>query len=308
MRLPDFLLIGAARSGTTALHSYLRQCPDVFMPTNKEPNFFAFDGTRPDFRGPGADFLNNSVTDLGAYAALFEDAPRDAILGEASPLYLFSERAPGRIRHHVPDVRMIAVLRNPVEQAFSHFQYAQKWRIEPLDDFVAALGAEEERLAAGWQYLFGYSRFPRYGEQLERYFALFPRERFLIRTYDEFCDDPAGVFSEMLAFIGADPGFRPDMSRRPNPGGKARSGAVQDFLMRPGPAVAAVARLLPERLRRAVRDRISEMNLVREERMSEQARAILVERLADDVARLGRLLGRDFGHWLRPPAGEALRP
>ena len=307
MRLPDFLIIGAARSGTTALYSYLRQCPRVFMPGNKEPNFFAFDGTVPDFRGPGADFLNNSVTDLGAYAALFEDAPADAILGEASPLYLFSERAPGRIRHHVPHVRMIAILRNPVDQAFSHFMYAQKWRIEPLDDFVAALDAEEERLAESWQYLFGYSRFPRYGEQLERYFALFPRGQFFIRTYDEFCEDPAGVFSDMLAFIGADPAFRPDMSSRPNPGGTARSGAVQDFLMRPGPAVAAVARLLPERLRRAVRDRISEMNLVREQEMPARARAILVERLADDVARLERLIGRDLGHWLRPATGGAVR-
>ena len=181
-RLPDFLIIGAARAGTTALHSYLRQAPDVFMPDAKEPNFFAYEGQTLAVKGPGAGFINNSLTRLEDYAALFAGAPDGAICGEASPLYLYEPTAPGNIHRHIPDARLVAILRNPVEQAFSHFLYASRLSVETLDSFTDALGREAERRAQGWQPLFGYSAFPRYGEQLARYFALFPREQFLIRS------------------------------------------------------------------------------------------------------------------------------
>ena len=138
-RLPDFLLIGAARAGTTALHSYLRQHPDIFMPARKEPNFFAFQNDVLDCKGPGADYINNSVTDLTAYKALFNPAPAHAKLGEASPLYLFSERAPANIKETAPHAKMVVILRNPIEQAYSHFMYATKQCIETEPDFGKAL-------------------------------------------------------------------------------------------------------------------------------------------------------------------------
>ncbi len=156
--LPDFLIIGAARAGTTALHSYLRQAPDIFMPAHKEPNFFAFEDEALACRGPGAEFINNSVTRMADYRTLFAGAGPGQRLGEASPLYLYSPKAPERIAHHLPEVRMVAILRNPVDQAFSHFLYATKYRIEPIADFTEALRREEERMAAGWQPLFGYSQ------------------------------------------------------------------------------------------------------------------------------------------------------
>src|SRR5437867_4308222 len=120
-RLPTFLVIGAARSGTTALYLYLRQHPNVFMSRDKETNFFAFEGEALDFRGPGAEFVNNSVVTLNAYLRLFADAPENAAIGEASPLYLYSLHAAERIHARLPDVRLIAILRNPIEQAYSHY-------------------------------------------------------------------------------------------------------------------------------------------------------------------------------------------
>ncbi len=300
--LPDFLIIGAARSGTTALHDYLRQHPGIFMPALKEPNFFAYEGTTPRCRGPGAEFINNSLTDQAAYRALFAPAPPGAVCGEASPLYLYSPRAPGRIARRLPRARLIAILRNPVEQAFSHFTYATRLAIEPETDFLRALELEQERLAAGWQPLFGYSSFPRYGEQLERYFALFPRSQILIRTYEEFRDRPQQLMREIFAFLGVDAGFRPDMSRRPNAGGVPRNRALQDFLMRPNPVTGAIARLLPQKLSRTIRDRLAAANTRPAPQMPPDARAILAERLRDDIERLQALLRRDLSHWLAPPA------
>jgi hypothetical protein len=142
--------------------------------------------------------------------------------------------------------------------------------------------------------MLSYARFARFGEQIERYLALFPREQLLIRRYALFRSDPARLIREILEFIGADPGFTPDMSRRLNSGGVPRHAALQDFIMKPNRITGAAAAVLPLRARRAIRDRVAAFNLRRDESMPAEARAILCERLADDVERLARLLGPEF--------------
>ena len=296
---PDFLVIGAARAGTTALYSYLRQHPQVFMPSVKEPNFFAYRDRALDCRGPGADFINNSVTKAADYEALFAGAPKGAVLGEASPLYLYEPAAPANIRATIPDARMIAILRNPVEQAFSHFMYATKYRIETVERFEDALLLEDERMAKGWQPLFGYSRFPRYGEQLARYFALFPRDQILIRTYEEFGSEPDRVIADIFGHIGVDTGFRPDMSEKANAGGRPKSRLFQDFLMKPNPITGAIGLVVPKDLRLRIRDRLAKANMTREDSVPAAAKAILLDRLGDDIRALQDLIGRDLSGWLR---------
>ncbi|PWE32930.1 sulfotransferase [Maritimibacter sp. 55A14] len=296
-RLPDFLIIGAARSGTTAVYSYLRQNPSIFMPRAKEPNFFAYEGEALDYKGPGADYINNSITRLDAYKALFAGAPEGAVSGEASPLYLYAPRAPERIHAHVPQVRMVAILRNPIDQALSHFHYALKQRIEPIDDFTAALQAEDKRLADGWQPLFGYSRFPRYAAQLERYFKLFDRDQILVRTYEDLQTAPGDLIDEITGFIGADTSFRPDMSYQPNAGGVPRSKFFQDFLMKPNPVTGLIAKVMPQEMRLKIRDRLSGLNIRRDPAMPPEARQILRDRLLPEIDRLETLIERDLSVW-----------
>jgi hypothetical protein len=298
-RWPDFLVIGAARAGTTALHAYLRQAPDVFMPATKEPDFFAYAGQRLDCKGPGADFINNSVTDAARYLALFADAPPGALCGEASPLYLYEPAAAATIARHIPSARLVAVLRNPLDQAFSHYLYATKYRIEPLTDFTEALRREDERMAAGWQPLFGYSRFPRYAEQLARFQAHFPAEQLLVRTYEDFQDDPQTVLADILAHIGADASFHPDMREKLNAGGRPRNAAFQDFLMKSNPVTRAIGLVVPQRTRLRIRDRLAALNLRRDDAMPRAARAILHDRLDDQIRALGPMIGRDLSHWLQ---------
>jgi Sulfotransferase family len=295
--LPDFLVIGAARAGTTALYAALRQHPGLFLTPSKETNFFAYEGEKPAVRGPGAEFINNAITDLATYRTQFAAAPAGTLRGEVCPLYLHAPKAPERIRAHVPEARLVAILRNPVEQAFSHFLYARHNAIEPLSDFTGALAREDERLAAGWQPLFGYSRFPRYGEQLARYFARFPRERLLVLDYEDWARDNAAALARILGFIGADPAFRPVAEAGVNAGGAPRSAALQRLLMRPNP-LTAIGRLLPLAWRRRLRDALAAKNAGETPRLPDEARAILIERLADDVGRLSDLLGRDYSRWL----------
>lgn len=296
-KLPDFLIIGAARAGTTALHSYLRQNPSIFMPSAKEPNFFCFEGETPRCKGPGADYINNSLVDIEAYRALFAPAPASSICGEASPLYLYSPKAPDRIHHHIPHVRMVVVLRNPIDQAFSHYLYAVKQRIEPLEDFAEALEAETERLDAGWQPLFGYSRFPRYTQQLSRYFRLFDRNQFLIRTYEDLQTAPQKLIADITEFIGADTEFHPNVSSQLNAGGVPRSRLFQDFLMKPNPVTGLIARVVPQEMRWKIRDQLSQFNLKRGIDMPPRARAILRKKLLPEIETLEHMLERDLSAW-----------
>ncbi|MCP5433182.1 MAG: sulfotransferase [Alphaproteobacteria bacterium] len=296
-RLPTFLIIGAARSGTTALYDYLKQHPGIYMTPRKETNFFAFEGETLACKGPGADYINNSMTSLAEYEALFEAAPEGAARGEACPLYLYAEKAPARIHRRVPDARLVAILRNPIEQAYSHYLYAKRQTIEPAEDFVKALTLEEERLKAGWQPLFGYSRFPRYFEQLSRYTALFPRDQLKLFLYEDFDAKPLDVLAELFRFVGVDDGFAPDVSHRPNAGGTPKNQRFQDFLMKPNPLTRIAAAVIPYDLRRRIRDALAARNMERDD-MPAEARARLVAALRDDVLRLQDLVGRDLISWL----------
>ena len=295
--LPGFLVIGAARAGTTALHSYLNQHPEIFMPALKEPNFFAYEGQNLDCKGPGADYINNSITDLSDYQALYASAPETSVRGDASPLYLFEPHAPKNIYKHIPDTRFVVVLRNPIDQAFSHYLYAVKQAIEVETDFTKTLALEEERLAAGWQPLFGYSSFPLYAEQLSRYFEKFPREQFLIRTYEDFRTDPDVLLTDIYQHIGVAADFHADMSAKPNAGGIPKNQAFQEFLMKPNAITRAIGLVVPEKTRHRIRDRLSARNLTKAPEMPSEARAILHERLDPEIRRLETLLDRDFSHW-----------
>lgn len=296
--MPTFLVFGASRSGTTALYNYLKQHPMVFMSPSKEPNFFAFDGETPEFRGPGADYVNNSITDLAEYQALFDKASIELARGEASPLYLYFERAPKRIHHHIPNAKLIAVLRNPVDQAFSHFLYAKRQVLEPLEDFSAALSQELKRIDDHWQPMFHYSQFPRYHEQLSRYFALFPAEQIEIFLYEDFVDTPLDVLAEIFAFIGVDDTFVPDLSYRPNVGGVPKNSWIQNILMKSRAPTRLVGALLPDGIRNRIRDAISDRNLERPE-FPQAARDHLIAELRDDILQLENLINRDLSTWLK---------
>lgn len=298
-RMPDFLVIGAARAGTTALHALLRQHPRVFMPTHKETNFFAYEGETLSCAGPGADYINNSIVSLDAYQALFADASTNMICGEASPLYLYSAKAPERIKHHVPNAKMVVILRNPIEQAYSHFMYATKQCIENEASFDRALTLETERLAQDWQPLFGYSKFPRYGEQLSRYFELFPREQFLIRRYEDYQADPDLLLREIFDFIGADPAFEPNTDQKLNAGGVPKNQAFQDFLMKSNPITRGVGLIVPKQTRLKIRDWLASKNMSQPDEMSAHARQLLKNRLSDDIQTLENLLEWDLSDWLR---------
>jgi hypothetical protein len=303
MALPNFLVIGAAKAGTNALYHYLRQHPQVYMSPWKEPKFFAFESEADlGFRAAdGREAAVNStvVLDRAKYEELFAGARGETALGEASPQYLYAEKAPGRIKRLVPQARLVAVLRNPVDRAFSSYQHLLREGLEPLD-FGAALDAESARIAEKYAFIYRYTDLGFYTRQLDRYAAIFPPEQLLILLYDDLQRSPGEMCRQVFSFLRVDPDFEPSFGERHNVSGVPRNRLVHALL---NPS-ASTKRRLWQRTPTAVKEpllrahtRLVTRNLERQS-IPPRERARLQEVFREEVAELERRLDRDLSHWL----------
>jgi len=207
MPLPDFLIAGVPKAGTTALHAALVPHPELFLPAVKEPKFFLSDGRPPTSGGPGdVQTYQEHVWRRADYEALFAPAPAGTLRGEATPFYLYDLDSHARIRALVPDARLIVLLRDPVDRAHSNWTHLWNAGLEPEADFLAACRAEPARRAAGWAAFWHYVALGRYGEQLRHLFEHVPREQVLLLRYRDLKDAPAATLDRVCAFLGVSTG------------------------------------------------------------------------------------------------------
>jgi hypothetical protein len=300
MTWPTFLIIGAAKAGTSSLFAYLGQHPDVFISPTKEPNFFALAGQRVGYAGPGDGIVNRvSITTESEYRALFKAVKNEAAVGEASNLYLYVPEAAAAIRDHVPTAKLVAILRDPVERAHSSYLHMRRDQREPLASFEDALAQESARIAQNWEPLWHYTQLGLYHAQLQRYYDLFPREQIAVYLYDDFQADPRRVLRDLFGFLGVDPSFEPDMSVRHKVAGSPRSRALHTLLTRPNPAKGLAKRLMPPGWRARVYGALMQKNIVQHrDRLRGDTRRRLARLYRDEVGRLSRLIDRDLSHWL----------
>ena len=311
MTLPNFLIIGAAKSGTTALYHHLSQHPQIYMCPVKEPNFFALEGEKPDFRGPSDLEImrrSNSVsltTDIEAYRALFRGVSDETAIGEASTWYLYVPKAPERIQQHIPNAKLIVILRNPVERAYSSFLHLVRGGREPLTDFAQALREEETRIYDNWEPLWHYKQMGFYYVQLRRYYDSFDREQIGVYLYEDFENDPVGVLKDIFRLLNVNEAFVPDVSSRHGMSGVPRNKAVRamnKFLIKSHPTKSVLKPVLPEELRRRVVTRM--VNILRNRyltkpQLSPNLRSELTAAYREDVVRLQGLIRRDLSEWLK---------
>ena len=156
----------------------------------KETNFFVFEGQKVNFLGPGDNEKINSysVTDLNTYLSLFQNIASEKAIGEASALYLYSEVAPQRIKIYCPRVKLIAILRQPVTRAFSHFKMNLKQQREPFTNFLKAFWASKSRIQNHWGWTWDYIGAGFYYERLKKYFSIFNKTQIKVFLYElAFC-------------------------------------------------------------------------------------------------------------------------
>jgi hypothetical protein len=244
---PNFLVVGAPRSATTSLHYYLAQHPDVVMSTIKEPNYFLFDQEHDGkpFVVDDPRITAKSVSKPAAYAKLFSRSA--TAVGEASPLYLYTEQTPGLVARTLPEVRIIAILRDPAERALSHFSYM--WTGAPdgvIDGFEAAVRAELPLADSPYRPGTHHLRLGRYAAQLQRWDAVVARDRLLVLDYRELTGSAASTMRRVSKFLGVDAEFSYDVETQYNPsttGSNVSLSGRVDRLIRP--AVPYIKRALP---------------------------------------------------------------
>jgi len=214
---PNFIIIGAMKAATTSLYTYLKQHPDVFMTANKEPMFFNNFQKANDFKIHGRK--RKKITTFEEYYSLFEGATNEKAIGEASPSYIFNEDCPQLIQKYLPDTKIIAILRQPVERAYSNFLHARRADREPISDFEIAFNKEEERKTENWSPLYYYKGKGYYAKQLERYYSLFPKENIKILLFEDLVKNPIETSQRIFEFLNVDNTFVPDTSKKANVSG-----------------------------------------------------------------------------------------
>lgn len=309
MTMPNFLIIGAARSGTTALWEYLRQHPQVYMCTPKHTRFFASEGRTPDFRGPKPPGLGSkstkmapyAITDIDDYRALFSGVTNETAIGEASHSYLYTPEASERIKHYLPGVKLIAVLRNPVDRAYSHFQFMVQNGREPLTDFARAIEEEEAGLRNDWWPTFQYVRVGFYYAQLRPYFDLFERSQIKIYLQEDLRSNPLSVVQDTFSFLEIDDAFVPNVAQQHNESGVPKNKALEALLGRPNPIKRVLRTYLSKEQRLHISNifaKLRERNLDRPPRLSPQIRNRLINEYREDILNLQDLIQRDLSGWL----------
>ncbi|MEZ4515539.1 MAG: sulfotransferase [Chloroflexota bacterium] len=281
-QLPDFIIGGALKSGTTSLYYYLRQHPDIYMPSLKEPRYFAFDETNPEHVGNAGFF---SIRTLEDYAHLFDDAMPTQVRGEASPHYMLSELAPERIARTIPDVKLIFSLRNPVQRAYSGYWHEYRLGHETRtveealtgDDYLVTTGCYAARLAP--------------------WYDTFDASRIKLVLFDDIKADPVGVVSDLCRFLEVSPDFEFDTAVR-NQGGAMRNVRLGRVLekLKTHPLRSKLNPLLPEVVRTSLVD-VRSRNFEAPPPMSAEVAAYLNDYYADDILKLEEITGRDLSAW-----------
>jgi hypothetical protein len=274
--LPNFLIIGAAKAGTTSLYEHFRAHPEIFMPRLKEPRYFCYGGS-------SADRMKFPIQSREEYETLFETAATETALGEASVHYLTHPIAAQRIHDAIPAARLIASLRNPVDRSYSVYQMNLRNKAANSDLPYAQALRDDPNLQDG------------YHEHLGRFFALFPREQLRIILLEDLEAAPRQTIGGLFDFLGVDPGFMPDLSKVANPGGAPRIKALHSLLSN-GRLIAASRRFVPEPL-------IAPLKALRNRNLSKRPlpaadRKLATDFFREDVLRTQDLIGRDLSHWL----------
>lgn len=301
MKLPTFLIIGVQKAGTTSIYNYLAQHPQVYMSPIKETNFFMRDpslNTSSDVSNQTTKSGRKKIVSFEDYYELFTGVTDEIAIGEASPNYLVQYQITAKqIKHYLPNAKLICILRNPIERAYSDYLMHVRdvvGNTRSLSEQIKYSGDKSSILRKGFYY-----------EQLQHFYDNFNSEQIKVYLYDNLCQDPVNFMQDMYKFIGVDDGFSPDTSQKSQVAKIPKNQTVHKMLNSEN-SVRTLSRnilklLLPLELRQQIRNKLININsqdkkqalLAREERQQ------LIEFYRDDITKLENLIKRDLSAWLK---------
>ncbi|WP_462174963.1 sulfotransferase family protein [Pseudoalteromonas gelatinilytica] len=296
MSYPDFFVIGAAKSGTTAIYDYLKQHPEIYLPKVKETNYFHFFDRNIIYNGPSdMDEIGRfSIKNKAEYLSLY-NGKENYKCGDISPVYLFDKLVPKRIYNANPNAKIIAILREPASRAISQYNHAKRQLRENLD-FEDALAVEEDRLASGYEFFWAYKSAGYYFKQLKEYYDVFGKDKILVINYDDFKRDSEGALEKIFGFLGVKE-FKVKKSDNHNAAGKPKS-----LLLHGITRIKFVSVLyhdyMPYKVKELVRSFYYKLNMSKADEISVETKEELKSLYRDDIEKLEDLTGISFKNWL----------
>jgi hypothetical protein len=289
--LPNFLVIGAAKSGTTSLHWYLTEHPAVFMTSVKDPAYFAYgvDATGRLLWG-NPDLHIFPIKSLSEYERLFAEAGNAAAVGEASTTYLECPQSAARIRELIPGARILCSIRHPVERAYSDYLMylrSRGRRFDPARDLTPT--SVWARPDSHWMQV------GRYHEHLSRYYNAFPRDQICVLLFDDLNRNPQRFVREIYQFLKVDPEFVPDIETPHAAGGIPASLMLEGLFARG--TRSAIKPWVPTRAANWLR-KLRGRSMRQAPRLPAELKTELTGHFRDDIMKTSELIGRSLQHWL----------
>ena len=301
--IPDFLIIGAGKSGTTSLDNYLKQHPQIFISERKEPNFFGYELNQlSDFSVESEiNHYKESVTNLTEYLKLFSSAKQGQLIGETSNTYMYHTSAAERIYHYNPDVKLIAILRQPAERLYSRFLHLARENELPSENFSDCLDKDSI-----WWWRNDLVKEGFYSLYLKKYYELFNKEQIKVFLFEDLKNQPEKLFREIFEFLKVDSNFEPNLSVEYNQSGFIKNKKLDTIFGGKGIINRSIKFVLPGKIIAALKSNtklqkkiqsIRNKNLYKPKFDVELRNKITKEIYCDDIKELEKIIDRDLTHW-----------
>lgn len=281
-KLPNFIIIGAGKCGTTSLFHYLFQHPEIYMCPKKETFFFLDEASRLKNKKWGA------VVNLDEYKGLFKDAPENRLIGEISTTYYSEPNAAKSIHEVVPDTKVIAILRDPSNRAFSDYLMHHRFHIKDKP-FESLITSNEYYVKLGFYY-----------SQLINYFEIFDEKDIKILLYEDLLHNPQEFIKDLFIFLGVQPEIKVDMTKKYRDYGVPKNKILYNLFIKSGKAqniTQQILKTLPNKLSTSIYKKISNASMYKPT-LSSTDRAKLIEIYRPEILKLQDLIGRDLSKWL----------
>jgi hypothetical protein len=311
-KLPNFFIVGAAKSGTTTLYHYLSQHPDIYMSPVKETNYFSTDIYPDEFKDEYKKTMRSSVNLDGLmsqhngnfvhiayirewenYLKLFTGIEQEKASGEASTSYLYSKEAAKNIKSTFPHAKIIMILRNPLQRAFSHYLMDYALGLTK-SSFLDVLTKKARVNKPGWGISGLYIELSLYYSQAKRYFDNFQKENIKVYILEEFTDDFSLLLKDIFYFLNVDDGFRPEKIMKCNTKIAPKFKRLNFILARTG-IKRHISTFTPQTVKEFFKSLYySQINIPV---LTSEEKGILRDLFRDDIMKLSELLKKDLSYW-----------
>lgn len=290
-KLPNFLIIGAAKSGTTSIHNYISQHPEVFMSSVKEPHFFADipKGTK------GGNYASHAINDLEQYKDLFKGVSEQSLIGESSVTSLYYPNAIKKATELLgSSIKVLIVLRNPVDRAYSNYMHHVRDCNEDLS-FFEALEKEEERIKENYWWGYHLKKAGIYSSQIENIYKYLPEGNVKILLFDDLNANNEKFMKEVCLFLGVSESFEFNTNEVSNKSGKPKFPLLKKFILNNNILRKTMLFFLNDKVKNKLREKVFS---VEKTKISIEDRSYLKSYYKEEILKLEKLINKDLSIWL----------